>query len=339
MLANTPPDKEVSDDDQPETEENTPTPNRLLLQTLDGLHVDDPRCTACNRRLREGTEVLAHTYLDGTWFLDSLYCTECYPTEQHSLDRSTEEAIVEGRLAARDDQATQRRYPVLYTQGRYKVIRHTDLRSQLKAQRRHNAVLTAVVRGLIEKVDDLRDRVHAVEMTTDAHGKQLEKVRASIKESPRTVLDGYDRDNGWTDLQTRVQELELEVNAEDLSRFDRLSKMSTRQLQQDSEVSTREAWAVFLLRNFDGWSKEVGVGDVWFVSDGMKRMFYQHLDLDVGGPSEVSTKKAHRACDKAMELTDEEVLWVKLEKGRALVRPKDENGREKLEERVKRTGN
>jgi hypothetical protein len=68
-------------------------------------------------------------------------------------------------------------------------------------------------------------------------------------------------------------------------------------------------------------------------------MFYQHLDLDVGESSEVSTKKVHRACDKAMELTDEEVLWVKLESGRALVRPKDEKRREKLKERVKRTGN
>jgi hypothetical protein len=214
-----------------------------------------------------------------------------------------------------------------------------DVQSLLEGQRRHNAVLTAVVRGLLEEVQQLRSRLEEVEMTTEAHGKQLGKVRASIKENPCGVLDEYDRSNGWTDLQTRVQELELEVSAENLSRFDRLSKMSTRQLQQDTEVSTREAWAVLLLRNFDGWSKEVGVGDVWFVSDGMKRMFYQHLDLDVGEPSEVSTKKVHRACDKAMELTDEDILWVKLESGRALVRPKDEKRREKLEERVKRTGN
>lgn len=131
MLDNTPPDKEVSDEDQPETEENTPTPNRLLLQTLDGLPVDDPRCTACNRRLREGTEVLAHTYLDGTWFLDSLYCTECYPTGQHSLDRSTEEAVVEGRLAVRDDQATQSHYNVLHTRDRYKLLRHTGKSQQV----------------------------------------------------------------------------------------------------------------------------------------------------------------------------------------------------------------
>lgn len=214
-----------------------------------------------------------------------------------------------------------------------------DLQSQLERQRRHNAILTAVVRGLLEEVQQLRSNLEEVEMTTEAHGKQLKKVRASIKENPCEVLDEYDRNSGWTDLQARVQELELEVSAESLSRFDRLSKMSTRQLQQDGEVSTREAWAVLLLRNFDGWSKEVGVGDLWFVSDGMKRMFYQHLDVDVREPSEVSTKKVHRACDKAMELTDEEILWVKLESGRALVRPKDKKRREKLKERVKRTGN
>jgi hypothetical protein len=81
------------------------------------------------------------------------------------------------------------------------------------------------------------------------------------------------------------------------------------------------------------------VGDLWFVRDGMKKMFYRHLELDVDEPSCVSTKKVHRACDKAMELTDGEVLWVKLDGGRALVRPTDEKKRKRLEERVKRTGN
>jgi hypothetical protein len=84
---------------------------------------------------------------------------------------------------------------------------------------------------------------------------------------------------------------------------------------------------------------ECAVGDIWFVSESMKRMFYQHLDLGVDKPSEISTKKVHRACDKAMDLSDGEVLWVKLDGGRALVRPKDEGRREKLESHVKRTGN
>jgi len=214
-----------------------------------------------------------------------------------------------------------------------------DLHRRLQRQERRNAVLHAVVRNLLSEMEDLQGRVNEAEMEVEAHRKQLGKVRASIKESTRDVLDEYDRENGWTELQTRVQELELEVNAENLSRFDRLSKMSTRQLRETDEVSPREAWAVLLLRNFEGWSNERMVGDVWFVSDGMKRMFYRHLDLDVDEPAEVSTKKVHRACDKAMELTDGEVLWVKLEGGRALVRPEDESRREKLEERVKRTGN
>jgi len=113
---------------------------------------------------------------------------------------------------------------------------------------------------------------------------------------------------------------------------------STHQLRNADDVSRREVWAVLLLRNFDGWSREVQVGEVWFVKDGMKRMFYNHLKLDVESASEIETKTVHRACYELMNLTDGEVLWVSLEKGRALVRPGDEKTREKLEERVKRTG-
>jgi hypothetical protein len=127
MLVNTPPDKEVSDDKQPTTDGDTPGPNRLLLQTLDGLPVDDdPRCTACNHRLSEGSEVLAHTYLEETWRLNSLYCHDCYPEQQLSLDRNNEQAVVEARLATRDDQATQRHYTVLHTRGGYKLLQHTS---------------------------------------------------------------------------------------------------------------------------------------------------------------------------------------------------------------------
>jgi len=214
-----------------------------------------------------------------------------------------------------------------------------DLQRRLRHQQRQNAVLAGLLQEVIGELDELRDRLTELDAETDAYGKQLKKVRASIKENPCDVLDEYDRKNGWTDIEARVRELELEVSAESLSRFDRLSKMSTRQLRQDEEVSPREAWAVLLLRNFDGWSKERMVGDLWFVRDGMKKMFYRHLELDVEKASDVSTKKVHRACDKAMELTDREVLWVKLDGGRALVRPTDEKKRKRLEERVKRTGN
>ena len=214
-----------------------------------------------------------------------------------------------------------------------------SLQRRLERLERRNAVLSAVVRNLLNDTDDLRSRLDETKMEVNAHGKQLGKVRACIKKTPCDTLDEYDRNNGWTDLETRVEELELEVHAESLSRFDRLSKMSIRQLQEDDEVTPREAWAVLLLRNFDGWSSERVVGDIWFVSDGMKRMFYQHLDLDADKPSQISTKKVHRACDKAMDLSDGEVMWVKLDGGRALVRPKDESRRGKLEKHVKRTGN
>jgi len=214
-----------------------------------------------------------------------------------------------------------------------------SLQRRLERLERRNAVLSAVVRNLLNDTDDLRSRLDETKMEVNAHGKQLGKVRACIKKTPCDTLDEYDRNNGWTDLETRVEELELEVHADSLSRFDRLSKMSIRQLQEDDEVTPREAWAVLLLRNFDGWSSERVVGDIWFVSDGMKRMFYQHLDLDADKPSQISTKKVHRACDKAMDLSDGEVMWVKLDGGRALVRPKDESRRGKLEKHVKRTGN
>jgi len=214
-----------------------------------------------------------------------------------------------------------------------------SLQRRLERLERRNAVLSAVVRNLLNDTDDLRSRLDETKMEVDAHGKQLGKVRASVKRTTCDNLDEYDRNNGWTDLETRVEELELEVHADSLSRFDRLSKMSIRQLQEDDEVTPREAWAVLLLRNFDGWSSERVVGDIWFVSDGMKRMFYQHLDLDADKPSQISTKKVHRACDKAMDLSDGEVMWVKLDGGRALVRPKDESRRGKLEKHVKRTGN
>ena len=214
-----------------------------------------------------------------------------------------------------------------------------SLQRRLERLERHNAVLSAVVRNLLDDTDDLRSRLNETRMEVGAHGKQLGKVRASVKETPCDTLDEYDRNNGWTDLETRVEELELEVHADSLSRLDRLSKMSIRQLQEDNKVTTRETWAVLLLRNFDGWSSERVVGDIWFVSEGMKRMFHQHLDLGVDKPSEISTKKVHRACDKSMDLSDGEVMWVKLDGGRALVRPKDEGRREKLESYVKRTGN
>ncbi|MCX2818642.1 hypothetical protein EGH25_04660 [Haladaptatus sp. F3-133] len=214
-----------------------------------------------------------------------------------------------------------------------------SLQRRLERLERRNAVLSAVVRNLLNDTEQLRSRLDETKMEVNAHGKQLGKVRASVKETPCDTLDEYDRNNGWTDLETRVEELELEVHAESLSRFDRLSKMSIRQLQEDDEVTPREAWAVLLLRNFDGWSSERVVGDIWFVSESMKRMFYQHLDLDADKPSQISTKKVHRACDKAMDLSDGEVMWVKLDGGRALVRPKDESRRGKLEELVKRTGN
>jgi len=224
-------------------------------------------------------------------------------------------------------------------EGNGRTVTDDSLRRRVERLERRNAVLSAVVRNLLDDTDDLRSRLNETEMEVEAHGKQLGKVRACIKETPCDSLDEYDRNNGWTDLETRVEELELEVHSKNLSRLDRLSKMSIRQLDEDDQVTAREAWAVLLLRNFDGWSSERVVGDIWFVSDGMKRMFYQHLDLDISEPSEVSTKKVHRACDKSMDLSDGEVMWVKLDGGRALVRPKDESRREKLESRIKRTGN
>jgi len=146
----------------------------------------------------------------------------------------------------------------------------SEVEKRLRQLERHNAVLTAVVQGMLNDARNVQDRLQSLERRSKAHGKQLAKVRASVKEDPCTELDDYDRASGWTDLNRRVQELELEVHAESLSRLDRLSKMSTRQLQEADEVSRREAWAVLLRRNFDGWSREVQVGDVWFVRDGMK---------------------------------------------------------------------
>lgn len=217
-------------------------------------------------------------------------------------------------------------------------IRQKSSESRIRKLERKNAVLTALLKGLATRIGKIDSRLNETEAQADAHSKQLQKVRTSIKKDSRGSLDEYDRANGWTDLQHRVHELELEVSAENLSRLDRLTKMSTRQLRESDDVFPREVWAVLLLRNFDGWSTETVSGDVWFVRDGMKRMFHNHLQLDVEEPSEIGTKKVHRACDELMELTDGEVLWVSLERGRALLRPKNDKKRAELEKKVKRTG-
>lgn len=100
----------------------------LLLQTLDGAPVTEneyPQCERCGSRLREGTEVIACAYLEQDWKVDRLYHTDCYLEVDIDLTRDTEEAVVEGRLAVRDDQALQRHYPVLHTKGGYGIFRRT----------------------------------------------------------------------------------------------------------------------------------------------------------------------------------------------------------------------
>jgi hypothetical protein len=107
--------------------------NTCLLQTLDGMSVNEededtkhPSCTACGARIKEGSEVIAHTYLDERWHTESVYCDECYPQTTVSFTEGREEAIIEARIATRSDCATQSRYHILHTRGGYGVLRHSE---------------------------------------------------------------------------------------------------------------------------------------------------------------------------------------------------------------------
>jgi len=107
--------------------------NTCLLQTLDGMPVtkededsEHPRCTACGARIKESSEVIAHTYLDGGWHTESVYCAECYPQTRVSFTEGREEATVEARIGTRSDCAIQSNYHILHTRGGYGVLRHSE---------------------------------------------------------------------------------------------------------------------------------------------------------------------------------------------------------------------
>lgn len=102
--------------------------NEVLLQTFDGQPVaeptEHPRCTRCNIRLREGTNVTARFHLDVHWKLDEIYCPDCYPEVEHQ-PRNVETAVVEARLITRHDRVEQAATPAIHTRGAYKILRHT----------------------------------------------------------------------------------------------------------------------------------------------------------------------------------------------------------------------
>jgi len=105
--------------------------NNHLLQTLDGLPVTNknsnyPYCVDCGARLKEGSEIVAHAYLDRKWHVRSVHCADCYSRTAVSHTRDLEEATVEARIGTRSDCATQSDYHILHTRGGYGVLRHTE---------------------------------------------------------------------------------------------------------------------------------------------------------------------------------------------------------------------
>jgi len=102
--------------------------NEQLLQTLDGLPLarstEHVRCSGCNIRLREGTEVLAHVHLDEYWKPDGVYCPDCYADEEIEASSDKEQAVTEGRVIVRQDHATQSTNPALQTLD-YNILTHS----------------------------------------------------------------------------------------------------------------------------------------------------------------------------------------------------------------------